>query len=298
MMTLDELDDFCGYIAAEANHCEANHCEDKKMEKKLDAVFEKIQRLLETYTDEGIDQFSLDEACRKISKAMAGKAMAGKESEIISFRLPPSKKKQTEKYPIKITPHQREAMLSCTQLKAAIKRRLKEADEGSLIIEFSKKELDHMDDELGQAAVLASSPYKKRIFAVQKKVADILDKEQLEVLGMAQPQKRRRSTSKSNLLFQFKITLLEIKLAIWRRIQVRDCTLGELHEHIQTAMGWCIYHLHQFNIDGEQYGTPLPDDFDYGMETIDEDGVLLSGLLPKSEQWPVRSNAASALVAS
>ena len=29
--------------------------------------------------------------------------------------------------PIKITPHQREAMISCTQLKAAIKRRLKEA---------------------------------------------------------------------------------------------------------------------------------------------------------------------------
>jgi hypothetical protein len=30
---------------------------------------------------------------------------------------------------------------------------------------------------------------------------------------------------------------LDIKSAIWRRIQVRDCTLGSLHEHIQIAMG-------------------------------------------------------------
>ena len=47
MMTLDELDDFSGYIAAEANHCD-----DKKKQKKLDAVFEKALKLLDTYTDE------------------------------------------------------------------------------------------------------------------------------------------------------------------------------------------------------------------------------------------------------
>ena len=47
MMTLDDLDDFGGHIAAEANHCD-----DKKKEKKLDTVFEKVQRLLATYTDE------------------------------------------------------------------------------------------------------------------------------------------------------------------------------------------------------------------------------------------------------
>lgn len=47
MMTLDDLDDFGGYVAAEANHCD-----DKKREKKLDTIFEKMQGLLETYTDE------------------------------------------------------------------------------------------------------------------------------------------------------------------------------------------------------------------------------------------------------
>jgi hypothetical protein len=47
MMTLDDLDNFGGYIAAEANHCD-----DKKKEMKLDAVFEKIQSVMDRYTDE------------------------------------------------------------------------------------------------------------------------------------------------------------------------------------------------------------------------------------------------------
>ena len=36
MMTLDDLDDFGGYIAAEANHCG-----EKRKQKRLDAIFEK-----------------------------------------------------------------------------------------------------------------------------------------------------------------------------------------------------------------------------------------------------------------
>ena len=38
MMTLDEFEDFGGYIAFEANHTD-----DKKLQKKLDAIFQKIQ---------------------------------------------------------------------------------------------------------------------------------------------------------------------------------------------------------------------------------------------------------------
>ena len=180
-MTLDELDDFGGYIAAEANHCD-----EKKTQKKLDTIFEKIQRLLETYTDEGDEPVSMDEARHKIGKAMAD-VMAGKEPKLISFRLPTPKKQLAEKYPIKITPHQREALISCTRLKGKIKDRLKDAPEGPQVIEFSKKELDHMHDELGQAAVFAPSPYKKRVVAVQKKVTDILDELQLEAFGIERP---------------------------------------------------------------------------------------------------------------
>lgn len=57
-------------------------------------------------------------------------------------------------------------------------------------------------------------------------------------------------------LYQFKITLKDIQPPIWRRIQVKDCSLDKLHEHIQTAMGWTNSHLHQFKIDGTVYGDP------------------------------------------
>jgi hypothetical protein len=47
MMTLDNLDDFGGYIAAEANHCD-----DKRKQKRLDGSFAKIQALLDKSTNE------------------------------------------------------------------------------------------------------------------------------------------------------------------------------------------------------------------------------------------------------
>jgi hypothetical protein len=57
-------------------------------------------------------------------------------------------------------------------------------------------------------------------------------------------------------VFQFKITLLGAKPPIWRRIQVKDCTLDKLHEHIQTAMGWTNSHLHHFKLGEQLYGDP------------------------------------------
>jgi hypothetical protein len=71
--------------------------------------------------------------------------------------------------------------------------------------------------------------------------------------------------------------LLEIKLPIWRRIQVPNCTLGILHEIIQVAMGWENCHLHQFIIDDVRYGVPEP-----GLKLKNEDEVLLSQIVPKS----------------
>jgi hypothetical protein len=47
LLTLDDLEDLGGYIAAEANHTT-----DKKLRKKLDAIFSKIQDLLKTHADE------------------------------------------------------------------------------------------------------------------------------------------------------------------------------------------------------------------------------------------------------
>lgn len=86
------------------------------------------------------------------------------------------------------------------------------------------------------------------------------------------------------LIYQFKITLLDIKPAIWRRIQIYDCTLPDLHEYIQAAFGWWNYHLHQFEINGKRYMEPDPDGDDWGLEFEDERNLLVSKLLPKSGQ--------------
>src|SRR6266404_8931717 len=92
----------------------------------------------------------------------------------------------------------------------------------------------------------------------------------------------QRRPAKTGRLIQFKITLLDIKPAIWRRIQVPDCTLADLHRYIQAAFGWEDYHLHQFEIDGVQYSQPAPDGDDFDMDVEDETQVVLSKLLPKS----------------
>ena len=50
-------------------------------------------------------------------------------------------------------------------------------------------------------------------------------------------------------IYQFKITLQNVRPSVWRRIQVPDTyTFWDLHIAIQDAMGWTNSHLHQFNI--------------------------------------------------
>jgi hypothetical protein len=84
-------------------------------------------------------------------------------------------------------------------------------------------------------------------------------------------------------VYQFKVTLLDTRPPIWRRIRVKDCTLDKLHERIQTAMGWSNSHLHDFKIGGKDYGDPLLldenfEEFDYGDSTV----TKVSAILPRT----------------
>ena len=87
-------------------------------------------------------------------------------------------------------------------------------------------------------------------------------------------------------LYQFKISLTVLRPLIWRRIQVRECTLDKLHEHIQTAMGWFNCHLHQFKINGEICGDPelLDDGFEDCAPFRDSTNLKLAKILPKNGQ--------------
>jgi hypothetical protein len=224
-----------------------------------------------------------DQARQKLQQGLAD-YLAGKDTGPIVFRLKRTKK-ANHLYPLILTQQQRETLLECTQLSRNLKKKIEQAGEGNQTVPVTWNELHKLNDETGQAAVYAASPHKKRLMAVMSRVIKFFEEEHAEVFALDAPTKR---PAKSDLLFQFKITLLGIKPAIWRRIQVPDCTLDDLHEYIQAAFGWENYHLHQFDIDGVHYSQPAPDGDDFDMDFEDETDVLLSKLLPKSSrkvQW-------------
>ncbi len=225
-------------------------------------------------------RISVEQARGKIAKAMRDLA-AGDDPGPITFRLKRTRKAD-ETYPLRLTQQQRESMIHATRIKGKVKERLQQVGEGTQVVGFTLKELDHLNDELGQAALYAPGPDKKRLVAVLHKVTDLLSEEHAGVFEGVVPMTRKTAPKTGDLIYQFKVMLLDIKPAIWRRVQVPDCTLADLHEYIQAAFGWWNYHLHQFDIDGERYGTPAPDDMDFGLEMIDETGVTLSSLIPKS----------------
>jgi len=220
------------------------------------------------------------QAREKLQKGMID-YLTGNDPGPIVFRLKRTKK-ASETYPLKLTQLQRATLLQFTHLNRTLKRKIEQAGEGSQIVGVTWNELHKLNDETGEAAVYAPSLHMKRLMAVQARVIKFFEAEHAEVFGWMSPKTRRRRLTKSGLLYQFRITLLDIKPAIWRRIQVTDCTLTALHGYIQAAFGWWDYHLHQFEIDGEQYSQPAPDGDDFDLEFEDETQVLLSNLLPKS----------------
>ena len=91
-----------------------------------------------------------------------------------------------------------------------------------------------------------------------------------------------RSIRLAERLYQFKITLCESDPVIWRRIQVKECSLERLHEHIQLAMGWTNSHLHQFEIGSERFGNPeYLDDSCEGFHCVDAAATKLDDIMPK-----------------
>ncbi len=80
-------------------------------------------------------------------------------------------------------------------------------------------------------------------------------------------------------IYQIKVTLTDLQPPIWRRIQVRsDTTLAELHRILQCTLGWTDTHLHQFIIQGEQYGASDEDQGE-SRKTRDERKYTLSELV-------------------
>lgn len=67
-------------------------------------------------------------------------------------------------------------------------------------------------------------------------------------------------------IYQFKVTLKDVKPPIWRRIQVPSTySFWDLHVAIQDVMGWFDCHLHEFvirDINGQSLSFGIPDELD------------------------------------
>lgn len=86
-------------------------------------------------------------------------------------------------------------------------------------------------------------------------------------------------------MFQLKVTLLDTKPPIWRRVLVDGAsTLDHLHEVIQAAFGWWNYHLHEFEVGRTRYGVPDPDE-DWGEPPQDERRTRLDAIASEGSSF-------------
>jgi hypothetical protein len=105
----------------------------------------------------------------------------------------------------------------------------------------------------------------------------------LPVNSPSRPRARGTGAPSRSVVYQFRITLLDMSPSVWRRIQIVDCTLDTLHQHIQAVMNWSNTHLHHFVIGNRTYGVQ---DFSpggmSGYYVFDSSAIMLSSLLPTS----------------
>ena len=274
MLTLDDLDELGGYIAAEAIHTQ-----DKKKGKKLNAIFQKIQKLLGTHSDEAPPRTIHFDAARK-SNALMDNAVQVAEFAATALMAAESmgiKTKPLEHFVL--SPTQRKVLLAVPDISKSIKIKLKK-DNAS----FTIAEVAGMTMSLVETSIDGTPRQQVAALLVVNHLTDRLQAG-IPGFGEAKPPKSKKPKTKadSHTVYQFKITLLGSKPPIWRRIQVADCTLDKLHEHIQTAMGWTNSHLHQFEIKGKRYGDPelIVDGFD-DSNCVDSTRTRISRILPKT----------------
>ena len=88
--------------------------------------------------------------------------------------------------------------------------------------------------------------------------------------------------TKKSPVYLLKVTLLETKPPIWRRLLVEgNVTLARLATIVNSAMGWQGYHLHEFRVGKEVWGPPMPVDDRFGYQPRDDGATTLEAVAPR-----------------
>ena len=174
MMTLDDLDDFGGYVAAEANHCN-----DKKKQKKLDAIFQKVQDLLDNYTDEEPPQTIKIEDAKK-AKMISDQAVQVAEwaaQALVAAEQLRIKTKPVERFPLQES--ERAVLALLPTIPAKLKKKLVKKD-----VEFTVAEVASMTMAVAGSLPEAEPRQQVALLMVAKGLMDCL---QDRIVGSDKP---------------------------------------------------------------------------------------------------------------
>jgi hypothetical protein len=84
------------------------------------------------------------------------------------------------------------------------------------------------------------------------------------------------------LIYKVKVTLKGFRPAVYRELELPNMTLGELHEILQTAMGWQNDHLHAFRVGQEEFG-PVGEENQF-QDWQDEESMSLGDLVEADQR--------------
>ena len=240
MLTFNDLDDLHGNVSAVADRTK-----DKKLQEQLDAISEKIQNTLYRCHEEPQETDRPD----TISFLDRFVEYLGQPGPRI-VPLPTKSNRGEDQYGLKLTDKQRESLINCTELSKGLRGRSSRLTQGHR--RSGSPETNSTNSPV--RSILPSMKHGPRTRsgsrAVYLKLESLLDA--LEDDEANEP--RQPIAHRNGIIYQFKVTLRSSKPPIWRRFQVPDCTLGELHEVLQVVMDWGNSHLHQFIIRGECFG--------------------------------------------
>jgi ribosomal protein S15P/S13E len=266
MLMLDDLGDLHGHVAAETNHTK-----DKKVRQRLYAISEKILSLLDIYDDE-------PEVTGSPATIPFPVHFVEDDLAPLVEPLPTKSENGEDQYGVKLTEKQRESLLDCTELSEELRSKIQQAGAGTQTLGLTRDELDELTSEVDLAIFESRPPHKQRLTAVYDKLENLLDAIELD----EEDEQARHQPERTGMIYRLKITLADAKPAIWRRVEVPDLTLGELHEVIQVVMGWQNSHMHQFIVNGKYFGEAMTDDLDLDVE--DEDGIRISQVFPDKKR--------------
>jgi len=169
--TLAELEELHGYVAAAANHADSS-----KLQKQLDRILLKIDRLMETYTD----QDSLPNAAGTISLGDLAEAMAailGGAFDRLDDRIPV---KPGDPIDLNLPPSQRQTIIEHTDAPKPLKDALAAYPAKQQSVPFTLPELNELHDALCASACFAGGPFKQKLARLIEKVRTVLDAHVLE----------------------------------------------------------------------------------------------------------------------